>query len=111
MSPASRRKVTAGKASPLSENDGNGISSPGPVRGAASAGRVSEQLHLVPREGFRGRRGEAAIMTPVLVLLVSFRERLLDCDAVVEVGEAFFDKESEMLHFCGVIVEEGTLAG
>ncbi len=45
----------------------------------------------------------------LLLLLVSFRERLQVCDAVVEVSDVFLDKESEMLHFCGVIVEEGSL--
>ncbi len=30
---------------------------------------------------------------------------------MVEVSDVFLDKESEMLHFCGVIVEEGSLAG
>ncbi len=63
MSPAStrRRETNAGKASPLSEKNGIGSSSPGPVRRAEPVGCVPERLHLFPREeGCRGRHGEAA---------------------------------------------------
>ncbi len=70
MSPAStrRRETTAGKASPLSEKNGIGSSSPGPVRRAEPVGCVPERLHLFPRdEGCRGRHGEAAIVTPTVV--------------------------------------------
>ncbi len=62
--------MTAGKASPLSEKNGNG-SSPGPVRRAEPVGCVPERLHLFPREeGCRGRHGEAAIVTPGVLLLL-----------------------------------------
>ncbi len=55
--------MTAGKVS----KNGNGSSPPGPVPGAEPVGCVPERLHLFPREeGCRGRRGEAAIVTPDL---------------------------------------------
>ncbi len=52
------------RRSPKRKN-GNGSSSPGPVRRAEPVGCVLERLHLFPREeGCRGRHGEAAIVTP-----------------------------------------------
>ncbi len=49
---------------------GNGGSSSEPVRRPEPVGCVLERLHLFTREeGCRGRRGEAAIVTPVVVVV------------------------------------------
>ncbi len=48
--------------SPKRKN-GDGSSFFGPVRRARPVGCVPEQLHLFPREGCRGRHGEAATVT------------------------------------------------
>ncbi len=57
------------KRTPSSEKNGNGSSSTGPVRRSELVASVPEQLQLFPRkEGYRGRHGKAAIVTPVAVV-------------------------------------------
>ncbi len=60
------------KGVPPKRKHGNGSSCPGPGGRTESVGCVPERLHLFPREeGCRGRHGEAAIVTPTVVVEAS----------------------------------------